>query len=51
MLQNSLLMDVLDKFSLMYQVSRWLLIKKRKFAVVGSEMSVPFSVCLGAMAS
>ena len=37
-------MDVLDEFSWTYQVSGRLLIKKREFAVVGSEMSVPFSV-------
>lgn len=30
--------------SLTYQVSSWLLIKKREFPVVGNEMSVPFSV-------
>lgn len=37
-------MDVLNEFSLMYQFSSWLLIKKREFAVVGNEMSVQFSV-------
>lgn len=37
-------MDVLNEFSLTYQVSSWLLIRKREFAVVGNEMSVSFSV-------
>lgn len=37
-------MDALNEFSLTYQVSSWLLIKEREFALVGNEMSVPFSV-------
>ena len=36
-------MDAFSEFSLIYQVSSWL-IKKKEFTIVGGKMSVPFSV-------